>query len=160
MIILVRCPNCNNEVREARFCSQCGYSLENYSQNIVDNSNVNAPVDNHVINNNNLPSNTNNTVTMNNNTGLTSNNQYNNAYRPQNQKSKLIGIILNVIIPGLGYGYVGKWGEGIVIFVLYMIMWFLGLILILPLIIAFIIWIYSLVKTNEMIDRYNRGLTY
>lgn len=93
-------------------------------------------------------------------------NQYNQGYNqqtnrpPHNQKSKIVGLILNMLIVGLGYAYVGKWGEGIVLFVVYLLMWFLGFFLIFPFVIAFALWVYSLVKTNEMIDKYNAGLPY
>ena len=96
------------------------------------------------------------------------NNNYQNGYnnyqqnqyqRPQNQKSKAIGLILNFIIVGGGYMYVGKWGEGIAILVIYIILLALA-VLIFPLIIAIILWIYTLFKTNDMIDKYNAGMPY
>ena len=65
-----------------------------------------------------------------------------------------------MLIVGLGYAYVGKWGEGIVLLVVYIIMFSLGFFLIFPWIIALGIWIYSLFKTNDMIDKYNQGLPY
>ena len=95
------------------------------------------------------------------------NNQgYNQANVPINQKSKLVGFLLNFFIPGLGYGYVDKWKEGVMIFVAYFVLSFLGWILLIILIgaifllAAFILWIYSLIKTMDMIDKYNNGLPY
>jgi hypothetical protein len=85
---------------------------------------------------------------------------------PAKQKSKLVGFLLNFFVPGLGYGYVDKWKEGVMIFVAYFVLSFLGLILLIILIgaifllAAFILWIYSLIKTMDMIDKYNNGLPY
>ncbi|RAP54764.1 MAG: hypothetical protein BZ137_00520 [Methanosphaera sp. rholeuAM130] len=84
----------------------------------------------------------------------------NQTNRPANQKSKLVGFLLNFFIPGLGYGYVNKWKEGAIIFVIYHIIWLSGFVLLFPFLIAFVIWIYSLIKTMSMIDKYNKGLPY
>ena len=90
--------------------------------------------------------------------------EYNN--QPANEKSKLIGFLLNFFVPGLGYGYVDRWKEGIIIFIAYSVMWGLGILLLIVLIgfifliAALAIWLYSLVKTMEMIDKYNAGLPY
>lgn len=91
----------------------------------------------------------------------------NQQYRqPLNKKSKIIGLLLNIILVGLGYAYVGKWGEGFVLLILYILLVLFGLILsfigigVLLLVFAFALWIYSLFKTNEMIDKYNAGVPY
>lgn len=66
----------------------------------------------------------------------------------------------------MGYAYVGKWGEGFILLVIYTILiifGFMSLIIgigFLFLLGAIILWIYSLFKTNEMIDNYNAGLPY
>lgn len=91
---------------------------------------------------------------------------YNQQNVPVNQKSKIVGFLLNFFIPGLGYGYVNKWKEGIIIFlanfILTTIGWVLAIFLIgfIFLIAAFLLWIYSLIKTMDMIDNYNKGLPY
>jgi len=91
----------------------------------------------------------------------------NNTYnQPLNKKSKIIGLLLNMFVVGLGYAYVGKWGEGFILLVIYTILiifGFMSLIIgigFLFLLGAIILWIYSLFKTNEMIDKYNAGLPY
>lgn len=86
-------------------------------------------------------------------------NQFQQNNMPLNQKSKAVGIILNILLVGLGYAYVGKWGEGIVLAVIYLILIMLSF-LVFPLFIAIVLWIYSLIKTNDMIDKYNKGLPY
>lgn len=65
-----------------------------------------------------------------------------------------------MLVVGLGYAYVGKWGEDIVLLVIYLLMFALGFLLIIPWIITLAIYVYSLFKTNEMIDKYNQGLPY
>lgn len=172
----MNCPNCGEEA-EGKFCTKCGASLSNVNPaNSLneENNNPKAPE----INNNNNPNeqyqqqyNQNNTPQYTDNYNQANYNQntpqygdnYNqanyNPNRPQNQKSKAVGIILNIILVGLGYAYVGKWGEGIVIFIVY-ILCLLFSVLIIPAIIAVILWVYTLFKTNEMIDKYNAGLPY
>ena len=91
-------------------------------------------------------------------------NRQNNV--PVNQKSKAIGLLLNFIIPGLGYGYIDRWKDAIITFIAINVLAFLGGLLLIILIgVIFIIaaialWIYSFVKVNDMIDKYNAGLPY
>ena len=99
-------------------------------------------------------------------------NPYNNtgfnqqANVPINQKSKIVGFLLNFFVPGLGYGYVDRWKEGLMIFLANIVLTTLGwlflifLIGIIFFIASFILWIYSLIKTMDMIDKYNKGLPY
>lgn len=176
------CPICNSENNEnAEKCIVCG----NIFQNVV---NTSQPNENNTLKDNisdsiqhntpnesfqNIPQNQVNYQQQpqnqyNNQAPLSNQNQFNNQNQyqqyqnrpPQNQKSKAVGLILNMLLVGLGYAYVGKWGEGIVLVVIYLLMWLLGFILLFPFIIALAIWIYSLFKTNEMIDKYNQGLPY
>lgn len=185
----MNCPNCGQEA-EGKFCTNCGASLSNvnpadtlneennYPKATEINNNYNPNEQQQQYNQNNTPQYTDNynqanynqanynqanynQANYNQNTPqYTDNyNQPNNQNRPLNQKSKVVGIILNIILVGLGYAYVGKWGEGIVIFVVY-ILCVLFSVLIIPGIIAIILWIYTLIKTNEMIDNYNAGLPY
>lgn len=177
------CPNCGEEAGEKKFCIKCGHPLSNTQTNDNTQNNLNKndiPNVQETSHQNNIPNQ--NTHEFSTNTPLQQNNQINNQQTygqpmnqygnyqqnnyqqnqnmPQNQKSKIVGLILNMLIVGLGYAYVGKWGEGIVLLVIYSIMFFLGFALLFPFIIALIIWIYSLFKTNEMIDKYNQGLPY
>lgn len=128
------CPQCNKDNEDfANNCTECGYS---FNQNV----NFNNPEQ-----------------------YQNPNQQYNNYQQqniPRNKKSKLVGLILNMLVVGLGYAYVGKWGEGIVLLVIYAIMFALGFVLLFPFVIALALWVYSLIKTNRMIDNYNAGLPY
>ena len=156
------CSNCNTQnVDYANNCIECGAPLEN---NINDMNNLQNQNSNQIVNQNSNEQNVHHfsNQQMGNNQQYNTPNQYQqfNNITPQNKKSKIVGLILNMIVVGLGYAYVGKWGEGIVLFVVYLLMWVLGLFLIFPFVIAFALWVYSLVKTNEMIDKYNAGLPY
>ena len=171
----MNCPNCGQEA-EGKFCTNCGASLSNVNPADTLNEENNYPQATE-INNNYNPNEQQQQYTQNNTPQYTDNyNQANynqntpqytdnynqpnyNQNRPLNQKSKAVGIILNLILVGLGYAYVGKWGEGIAIFAIY-ILCILFSFLIIPGIIAIILWIYTLIKTNEMIDNYNAGLPY
>lgn len=156
------CPQCKSNNEDiANHCTNCGYNFvqeqnnpnaevqnipDKYSENELTNTNMQQ----------NIPQNNVNYQQYQN-----PNQGYNNQQvRPQNQKSKAVGLILNILVVGLGYAYVGKWGEGIVLFVVYLLMWILGFALFFPFIIAIALWIYSLIKTNQMIDNYNNGLPY
>lgn len=154
------CPNCNNENDDnVNHCINCGYSfiqqestLQKYNQQELSN-NVGQTQANPTLNNPNINQ-YDNTQQYNNNQ------QYTQQSQPFNKKSKIIGLILNILVVGLGYAYVGKWGEGLVLLALYLLMWILGFFLLFPWIIALALWIYSLIKTNNMIDNYNNGLPY
>lgn len=165
---MAKCPNCGYDKNQGKFCIKCGKQIintenreelvYNYQDNevatqetTIEQQQVNTP--------DYTQQNYNNYNNQQGNYHQFGNNQQNNQI-PQNQKSKAVGIILNILLVGLGYAYVGKWGEGIVLFVVYLLMWFLGFLLIFPFLIAFALWVYSLVKTNEMIDKYNAGLPY
>jgi len=162
------CPNCNHEnVDYANNCTNCGHSFLQDADNNIEQENV--PVENNYQEtyNQNIPQNVQQNIPHNNNMNnqnySNQNQQYNNYNQqnvPRNKKSKIVGIILNIILVGLGYAYVGKWGEGLVLLVVYILMWILGFILLFPFIIALALWIYSLIKTNDMIDKYNAGLPY
>jgi len=103
---------------------------------------------------------------------------------PLNQKSKLIVLILHIIIPGLGYAYMGRWGKFIItpiaMFVTLVIRNFfnqtpnymiykggyepgipLAEYIILGLSLLMIgIWIYTSYNSITIVDKYNRGLPY
>ena len=161
------CPNCGYDKNQGKYCIKCGKQVivENTENSVYTYQNNEVVTQETSIEQQQVSQPDYTQQDYNNYNNQQGNfNQYNNnphnSQRPQNQKSKAVGIILNVLIVGLGYAYVGKWGEGIVLLVVYLLMWFLGLFLLFPFIIAFALWIYSLVKTNEMIDKYNAGLPY
>lgn len=156
------CPECNKDnVDYANHCSYCGYSFKQDSVNVVDGQDFPDKY---------------NQQNLSNETNMANADIQNNAYhqqyptssqvyanqqvKPQNQKSKIIGLLLNIIVVGLGYAYVGKWGEGVVLLFVYLLMWILGFFLVFPWIIAIALWVYSLIKTNQMIDKYNNGIPY
>ena len=153
---MILCPTCGKETKEGKFCSKCGEPLNNEVNNIQENQiQKQQPQNIQQQETQNLQQNSYNQNYQNNNSF-----QENNNVRPTNQKSKAVGIILNVILVGLGYAYVGKWGEGLIMLIIYMLMIFLGFFLFFPFIIALALWVYTLIKTNDMIDKYNQGLPY
>lgn len=182
------CPVCNTQNNdEANVCMECGTRFEGAvqnSDNMVNNANSQEAKEYNIpqnASNNNIKEfqntsptvNTNqyqqNTTQFNNPNQFQQNqnyHQFNNANQyqqqgnvPLNKKSKAVGLILNILLVGLGYAYVGKWGEGIVLAVIYIILLTFS-VLIVPFILAVLLWIYSLFKTNQMIDNYNQGLPY
>lgn len=186
---MVYCPKCGNQVRNGTFCANCGHELVaeiNENQNYEDNiTNSNQPSQN-ITGNNQQENDFNqiNQITEFNSSVVeqesnlqtqTTQNLQSQQYNPPNntqfnyqqnyqqppveQKSKLLGFILGFFIPGLGYGYMGKWTEAIAIFIGCWVCAFLFFLLIPPFI-ALIVWIYSLYKTNDMIDKHNKGMPY
>jgi Uncharacterized protein conserved in bacteria len=76
-----------------------------------------------------------------------------NMYAPQ--KSTGIGIILAFLIPGAGHMYAGKITEGIMIFILYVVLMFTGFLFLIPLFFALILWIWNIYDANKKIKEYN-----
>ncbi len=76
---------------------------------------------------------------------------------PIYKKSKLLALIFNFVIPGLGHCYVGNWSKGIIIFAAYCIFFLLGIFLLFPFIIAILIWAYGLFDVYRQADLYNKG---
>ncbi|MBE6486119.1 MAG: hypothetical protein E7Z85_04665 [Methanosphaera stadtmanae] len=157
-----QCTNCNSLNEDhANNCIQCGTPF-NKNFNSLEYQNNNVEV--HRFENEQIQTYNNQEmqIPQQNYQQFNNQNQYqqfqNNV--PQNKKSKVVGLILNMLVVGLGYAYVGKWGEGIVLLVLYLLMFILGFLLLVPWIIALGLWIYSLFKTNNMIDKYNQGIPY
>ena len=78
-----------------------------------------------------------------------------NPYIYAPQKSTGVGIILAFLIAGAGHMYAGKIAEGIGILILYIVLIFAGFMFIIPLIIAFILWIWNMYDANKKINEYN-----
>lgn len=77
---------------------------------------------------------------------------------PIKQKSKAIAFILAFLIPGAGYCYINKWGEGVAIFLICFACAALSIFtLFISLIIEVIIWICTLIDIFGKVDQYNRG---
>ena len=75
-------------------------------------------------------------------------------YAPQ--KSTGIGIILAFIIPGAGHMYAGKISEGIMIFIIYVVLMAIGWIFFFfTWIIALVLWIWNIYDANKKINEYN-----
>ena len=74
-----------------------------------------------------------------------------------NKKSPGLALVLSLILPGLGQIYNGQAGKGIGMLILYIIMCVLFFLLI-PLLIAFIIWIWAMVDAYKTAKNYNMAL--
>ncbi|HJJ30011.1 MAG TPA: hypothetical protein O0W87_03310 [Methanocorpusculum sp.] len=70
------------------------------------------------------------------------------------EKSMVIGLVLWFFLGGIGLAYAGRVGLGIVLFILELVCAFLA-VLIIPGIIAIIIWIMALVLTYNAIKENN-----
>ena len=110
--------------------------------------------------------------------------QATNYQMPRSQKSKLIVVILHILFPGLGYAYMNRWGKFLItpiaMFITavirsffmgtldYMIrtdpyasgIWLAEDIVIGLGLLIIIIWIYALINSIGMVDKYNKGLPY
>jgi TM2 domain. len=76
-----------------------------------------------------------------------------NTYAPQ--KSTGVGILLAFLIPGAGHMYAGKITDGIVIFILAVIIGIAGWLFFFPYIIALVLWIWNIYDANKKINEYN-----
>jgi TM2 domain-containing membrane protein YozV len=85
---------------------------------------------------------------------------YSNNYRYDSRprdveiKSTGLGILLSFLLPGLGHLYAGKINKGLVILIVYVIMWAASYFII-PLFVAFILWIWAMVDVYGIIKEYN-----
>lgn len=93
------------------------------------------------------------------------NNQYNqqnqmyNQPMVINQKSAAFAFILNLLFLGAGYAYVNKWGRFLLtFFIIWPILIFIGFFtFMIP---TFIFWIYVVLNTNTLVNKYNNGEVY
>ena len=187
---MVVCKNCGSETEAANYCGFCGQPLldsiieennKSFQVDITEQKKHRIPFnDNQTNTQQNTFQNTYQQNTYQNNQYInyqhgnyqqqnsqqgSYNNDYNRGYNYQQTntvhypKSQFLGIFLSIIIPGLGHIYVGKTVEGIILIVVWFILLILSF-LIVPALIAFVIWIYAIIKTNDMIEKYNNGLPY
>jgi len=77
-----------------------------------------------------------------------------NMYAPQ--KSTGVGILLAFLIPGAGHLYAGKITEGIIILILFFVLFSVGWIfLFFTWIVALVVWIWNIYDANKKIKEYN-----
>lgn len=122
------------------------------------NENINKPP---VVLNNAMA--TNSYVIPQNQVSALQNNQFNqqiqNNQRPVKQKSGALAFILNLLFLGAGYAYVDKWGRFLLtFFILWPIFILVGLVtLFIP---PILLWIYVVINTNTLVNKYNKGELY
>ena len=75
------------------------------------------------------------------------------------EKSKLIAAILHIILIGLGYAYLNQWGKFITVLLIAAIC-IATSFLVIPVLILIILWIYTLINTINLVDKYNNGEIY
>ena len=76
-----------------------------------------------------------------------------------NKKSNAVCFILNLFFCGAGYAYVGKWGRFLLsFFIIWPIVILIGFatFMIPPI----LYWIYVVINSNSMVDKYNEGIQY
>ena len=78
---------------------------------------------------------------------------------PMNKKSTLVAVILHVLLIGLGYAYMNKWGKFLVV-LLIALFCVATIIFVIPAFILVILWIYVLIDTITMVNKYNNGEPY
>lgn len=70
-------------------------------------------------------------------------------------KSAGVGIILSIIFVGLGHLYAGLIGKGIVLLIVYVVLFAIGALTLFGLILPLILWIWGIYDTNKNIKIYN-----
>ena len=78
---------------------------------------------------------------------------------PMNKKSVLVAIILHLLLVGLGYTYLNKWGKFLIVLIVE-IFCALTSWLVIPAIIGLILWLYALIDCITMVGKYNNGEQY
>ena len=102
---------------------------------------------------------------------------------PRQNKSILIAIVLHLLLPGLGYAYIDRWGKFIItlvaialtvivslagIFLFSMVryrvyfssVWLVDLIIMAFRLLPVLLWFYALINTITMVDKYNNRKSY
>lgn len=75
-----------------------------------------------------------------------------------NKKSEALSLILSLLVPGIGQIYNGQTTKGIVMLVAAILVGFLGVILIVPLLVYVVLWIYGMYDAYTVAKDYNRYL--
>jgi TM2 domain-containing membrane protein YozV len=78
-------------------------------------------------------------------------------YAPVPMKSTGIAALLALIIPGLGYIYVGKIMEGIIILILAIVLGVLFWLLI-PIVILLVLWVWQIYAAYQLANQYNAAV--
>ncbi len=77
----------------------------------------------------------------------------------KNRKNKVFALILTMVVPGLGHGYLDKWENSVYIFALIMACLLLSMFLYFPLlIVSLIIYVYAIIDVYRLTDSYNACL--
>ena len=74
------------------------------------------------------------------------------------KKSEGIALVLSFLLAGLGHIYVGKITTGLLYIVLSIVLVILGALLLFPLIIYLVLWIYCIYDSYHKAQEYNRTL--
>ncbi|MCD7781101.1 MAG: TM2 domain-containing protein [Methanosphaera sp.] len=184
---MVKCPECGYENdKSLSTCVGCGYDLttidtsinyessesnDNTQEPIQDSTQVNdIPINNNQQQNYNPPSYQQNDMQQNpqynQQFNQQQNQQYQQQYNPQynqqyqapNHKSAFLALILQFFVPGLGYVYIGKTRDGILVFVIMIILFILGFItLLITWLIEIVLWIYVLFDVYSKAKLINEG---
>lgn len=139
----------------SKMISMASDPINNYQSNIApvnNNNQVSHQFSNYPTNQQNPPMNQFNQPI---NNGF---NQYNQNI-PRNEKSVVVLVILHLILIGLGYAYVDKWGKFLAVLFCALICVF-TIYLLIPALIMIILWIYALFDGISMVEKYNRGELY
>ncbi len=168
---MMKCPNCGKINPNSYVCIYCGTSLSKFDSN-DDVINITAEKSDDA-SSENINKNSNqqnkyqkqyeqqnyqqNKINQNNNYNSNQQNfQQSQDTKPMNKKNKAVTFVLSFFLPGIGYCYIDKWAEGLIIFLieifLFCIFW-----LIFPIFISFVIWLYSLIDSYNKTEQYNRG---
>lgn len=83
----------------------------------------------------------------------------NNVYAAAPQKSTGLGIVLSIIWVGLGHLYAGQIGKGIMLMIVYIVLFALSpFTLFITAFVAFILWLWSIFNVNKLINEYNQHI--
>lgn len=156
---MVTCPDCGEEVPDAKFCKNCGAELSKVKE-VVE-----------------IPANSQNDVKFCHNCGFklenasrfcpncgydlenkkSVNNNVNHSYVVNyEEKSMLLSVVLSIIFPGLGHIYLGLNRKGATFLIAYVISAVLIFILI-GLLLCTVLWIWALIDVIQSTNALNRG---
>lgn len=75
-----------------------------------------------------------------------------------NKKSEALALTLSLLIPGLGQIYNGQTTKGIIMLVAAILVAIVGVLLIIPLIVYVVLWIYGMYDAYTTAKEYNKYL--